>query len=137
MILSEAISFILKSVESKPDTETILIEDSCGRILAETLKSSRNIPPFDNSQVDGYAVNSQFLPMHVPVTVSERIPAGSDPNELDRLTTARIFTGAVIPKNSDAVVMQEQVEIEGEKILFKHKIFTGQNIRKKAWFGMN
>ena len=126
MTLDDAINFILQTIESHPDSEIVPIEKSCGRFLAETLSSHDDIPPFDNSQVDGYAVNSEYIKLNSPVTISQRIPAGSNPKELDRSTTARIFTGAVVPKGSDAVVMQEQVDIENGKALFKKMIFPGQ-----------
>ena len=132
MILDEVLSFILKNIKSPPKQETVSVKELCGRILANSLKSNLNIPPFDNSQVDGYAVNSEHFVMNVPVTVSQRITAGSNPFELEHSSAARIFTGAPIPRNSDAVVMQEDVEILNEKVLFKSRIYSGQNVRKKG-----
>ena len=132
MTLDDAINFILQTIESHPDSEIVPIEKSCGRFLAEKLSSHDDIPPFDNSQVDGYAVNSEYIKLNSPITISQRIPAGSNPKELDRSTTARIFTGAVVPKGSDAVVMQEQVDIENGKALFNKMIFPGQFIRRKG-----
>ncbi len=132
MTLEDTIDFILNTIELNPEPEIVSIDKANGRFLAQSLSSDDDIPPFDNSQVDGYAVNSKCIKLNTPVTVSQRIPAGSNPNELDRSTTARIFTGAVIPKSSDAVVMQEEVKIENGNAIFSKKISSGQYIRKKG-----
>ncbi len=132
MTLEDALNFILQTVGSNPKSETVSIEKSSGRFLAETLSSHDDIPPFDNSQVDGYAVNSKQIKLNVPVPISQRIPAGSNPHELEQATTARIFTGAIVPKSSDSVVMQEDIEIENGKVVFDKKILPGQYIRKKG-----
>ena len=132
MTLEDALNFILQTVGSNPKSETVSIEKSSGRFLAETLSSHDDIPPFDNSQVDGYAVNSKQIKFNVPVPISQRIPAGSNPHELEQATTARIFTGAIVPKSSDSVVMQEDIEIENGKVVFDKKILPGQYIRKRG-----
>lgn len=132
MTLDDAIKFILQTIGSNPESETVPIEKSSRRFLAERLSSNDDIPPFDNSQVDGYAVNTNHIQLNTPITISQRIPAGSDPYELEKSTTARIFTGAVIPKSSDAIVMQEEVKIENGQAVFVKKILPGQFIRKRG-----
>ena len=99
MKLDDAIKFILQTIWSNPESETVPIEKSSRRFLAERLSSNDDIPPFDNSQVYGYAVNTNHIQLNTPITISQRIPAGSNPYELEKSTTARIFTGAVIPKS--------------------------------------
>ena len=132
MTLDDAIKFILQTIGSNPESETVPIEKSSRRFLAERLSSNDDIPPFDNSQVDGYAVNTNHIQLNTPITISQRIPAGSNPYELEKSTTARIFTGAVIPKSSDAIVMQEEVKIENGQAVFVKKILPGQFIRKRG-----
>ena len=132
MTLDDAIKFILQTIGLNPESETVPIEKSSKRFLAERLSSNDDIPPFDNSQVDGYAVNTNHIQLNTPITISQRIPAGSNPYELAKSTTARIFTGAVIPKSSDAVVMQEEVKIENGQAVFEKKILPGQFIRKRG-----
>ena len=61
MTLKEAIDFILNTIELNPDPEIVPIERANGRFLAKPLSSHDDIPPFDNSQVDGYAVNSKWI----------------------------------------------------------------------------
>ncbi len=132
MTLDDAIKFILQTIGSNPVAETVPIEKSSRRFLAERLSSNDDIPPFDNSQVDGYAVNTNHIQLNTPITISQRIPAGSNPYELEKSTTARIFTGAVIPESSDAIVMQEEVKIENGQAVFVKKILPGQFIRKRG-----
>lgn len=132
MTLDDAIEFILQTIGSNPESETVPIEKSNKRFLAERLSSNDDIPPFDNSQVDGYAVNTNHIQLNTPITISQRIPAGSNPYELEKSTTARIFTGAVIPESSDAIVMQEEVKIENGQAVFVKKILPGQFIRKRG-----
>ncbi len=75
MKLSEALNHILESVNFSPKNEYVETINGKGRILAEDLKSPFDIPPFDNSQVDGYAVNSSLLKFNEPMEISQRIPA--------------------------------------------------------------
>lgn len=132
MILKDAVEYLLGSIESTSAVEEISIVKSCGRILAENLKASQNIPPFDNSQVDGYAVKTSDINLSNLFSVSQRIPAGCPSSPLVNKTIARIFTGALIPKNADAVVMQEDVDLVNDRVRFSKKINPGQNIRKKG-----
>ena len=85
--------------------------DALGRVLAEDVRSTLDVPPADNSSMDGYAVRAADV--REPGTVlhvSQRIPAGVVGRPLDPGTAARIFTGAQVPTGADAVVMQEQCE---------------------------
>ncbi len=88
-------------------TETISTFDADGRVLAQDVVSALQVPPQDNSSMDGYALRVADLAPGVALPVSQRIAAGASGTPLEEGTVARIFTGAPIPPGADAVVMQE------------------------------
>ena len=93
------------------DTETVGSFDALGRVLAAEVRSLLDVPPADNTSMDGYALRAADVP--VPGTmlpVAQRIPAGQVGQPLAPGSAARIFTGAQLPPGADAVVMQEQCE---------------------------
>ena len=90
-------------------TDTVDLLAAAGRVLAQDLVSALDVPPCDNSAMDGYAVRVADAAAALPV--SQRIPAGSVPQPLLAASAARIFTGALVPPLADAVVMQEQAEV--------------------------
>ena len=108
------------------------LAEAQGRILAEELLSTINVPPADNSAMDGYAVHSADLKNSDEklLPISQRIPAGVMGTELQAGTAARIFTGAPIPPGADAVVMQEVCKQEGESVKITGPVPAGKNIRK-------
>jgi molybdopterin molybdotransferase len=92
-------------------TESVSTFDGLGRVLAVDVLSMLNVPPEDNTSMDGYALRSADVPTAGTVLpVSQRIPAGVVGHELQPGTAARIFTGGQVPPGADAVVMQEQCE---------------------------
>lgn len=115
-------------------SETQPISEARGRVLAEEVFSSIDVPSYDNSQMDGYAgraVEMNNAAAHLPV--SQRIAAGHPGSALKHGTVARIFTGAPIPVGADAVVMQEEVEHDASLgIRLLKPVTPGQNIRAKA-----
>jgi molybdopterin molybdotransferase len=117
----EAEAIILDSITpftARQDTELIALETATGRILAETIVSKTDFPYWDNSAMDGYAVRYEDV-RHCPVTlrVVEQIPAGVNPSiQIKPGQAARIFTGAMLPKGSDTIVMQEQTQREGNEV---------------------
>ena len=102
-----------------------------GEVLAETQQASINVPPADNSAMDGYAFNTDDLNPHgeTILPVSQRIAAGEAGGCLKPETAARIFTGAPIPEGANAVIMQEQVEFDNGQIRFQRNIKAGNNVR--------
>lgn len=94
-----------------PKVEDILLTQALGRILAQDVVSSLDVPPQANSAMDGYALHTQAQQADDIYEVSQRIAAGSQPHTLQQGTLARIFTGAVIPQGANAVVMQENCEV--------------------------
>ncbi len=122
------LAFLQEAAERTASVERVPLADALGRVLAEPVISGVRVPPFDNSAVDGYAVTLDSLSGDV-YDVSQRIPAGSAPVPLVAGTIARIFTGAVVPENADAVVMQEDCTQEGDQVRLPEHMKRGQNIR--------
>jgi molybdopterin molybdotransferase len=116
--LDDALAQLLANVSSLGRTESVSTFDADGRVLAEDVVSELQVPAFDNSSMDGYAVRASDIPEAGAVLqVTQRIPAGSDLSKakpLEALSAARIFTGAPIPHGADAVVMQEDCEVVNE-----------------------
>lgn len=108
MPVDEALARLLADVPVNVATEEVALSAALGRILAQDQLSSVDVPPQDNSAMDGYALHCADLKVGSPrLTVSQRIPAGTAPQMLLPGTAARIFTGSEIPPGADAVVMQE------------------------------
>jgi len=114
--------------------EEVPLTQALNRILAEDLVSSIDVPPADNSAVDGYAVIYEDLASSLKLPISQRIPAGLAPTALKKGSAARIFTGASIPDGADAVIMQEQTNLddEGRFVQFQSQPNAKQNIRPKG-----
>jgi len=129
MPIQEALDFILTRTERLQTLEEVDLSDALGRVLASSVSSQINQPPWNNSAMDGYAFNSQQINDTDSYAVSQRIPAGTTGNELTPHTIARIFTGAPIPKGADTVVMQENTELIGDNIRITHLPSAGSNIR--------
>lgn len=109
--LDEALAELLACAKPLAGQETVSTFDADGRVLAQDVVSALQVPPEDNSAMDGYAVRSTELADEgVVLKVSQRIPAGSAGSTLEPGTVARIFTGAPIPAGADAVVMQEDCQ---------------------------
>lgn len=108
--------------------ESIALGSLNQRILAENLFAQVQVPPFDNSAMDGYALNSQGK--NRKLEISQRIAAGDSAQPLAAGTAARIFTGAMIPEGADAVVMQENCSAEGESVSILQWPPSGENIRR-------
>lgn len=115
----------LSTVEQVPTAEAL------GRVLAVDQISSLDVPPLDNSSMDGYALRCADLPaVGARLVVAQRIPAGSVGHTLAPGTAARIFTGAPIPHGADAVVMQELCSLDGDGVLIDHLPRPGEWIRR-------
>lgn len=125
---------LLLSVVSAVGTERLPLSDCGGRILAQTLTAKENIPPFDRSPYDGYAIRSadvKYASSEAPVTlrVLETIPAGAVPTQaLSPGTAAKILTGAPIPEGADAVVMFEKTEFTEDTVTLFTPVKAGSNI---------
>ncbi|MBI2768502.1 MAG: molybdopterin molybdotransferase MoeA [Burkholderiales bacterium] len=130
--LDDALAELLAHAVVLEGTETVSTFDADARVLAQDLVSALQVPPQDNSAMDGYAVRSaEIADEGVLLPVSQRIPAGAEAQPLSPGSAARIFTGAPIPKGADAVVMQEDCEAAGEQgVRIKRLPDSGQWIRR-------
>jgi molybdopterin molybdotransferase len=133
--VAEAIEQILQTINPL-GLERVTILDALGRVLGEDVTAGRNIPPKDNSAMDGYALRfqdtigaSQNHP--VVLEVIEDIPAGAIPqHSIAAGQSARIMTGAPIPEGADSVLKMEDTEKDGNKVKIKAEAQCGQDIRQ-------
>jgi len=130
--VDDALSLILSRAAPISRSEEVDLASSLKRVLAENQYVPADVPPSDNSAVDGYAVRHMDGRPGTYLPVSVRIPAGMAPKVLQPGTSARIFTGSEIPEGADAVVMQENVRRSGDEILIQASVAAGQNIRKRG-----
>jgi len=109
--LDDALAELLAHATPLPGTDTVTTFDADGRVLAQDCVSALQVPPQDNSAMDGYAVRcADVAAAGVVLPVSQRIPAGRAGDPLQPGTAARIFTGAPVPAGADAILMQEDCE---------------------------
>jgi molybdopterin molybdotransferase len=110
--LDEALAELLAHGAPLPGVDHVSTFDADGRVLAADLRSELQVPPLDNSAMDGYAMRCADAPADGAVLpVSQRIAAGAVGTPLVAGSAARIFTGAPVPAGADAVVMQEDCEL--------------------------
>ncbi len=110
--LDDALNQLLSNATPKVQSESVSTFDADGRVLYEDLHSELNVPAFDNSAMDGYAVSvKDWIENNGVFLAGQRIPAGSFPLALRSGHADRIFTGAPVPVGADAVVMQEECEV--------------------------
>ena len=130
--LDDALAALLAHAVALNGTETVSVFDADGRVLAQDVVSALQVPPNDNSSMDGYAVRcADVRQAGAVLQVTQRIPAGSTGVAMTPGSAARIFTGAPIPPGADAVVMQEDCEPSGEGSVRVNNVpSSGQWIRR-------
>ena len=126
-----ALDIVLKHTPSL-GAEEVPLTEALGRVLVEDVSTDSDLPPFDRSAMDGYAVRAADV-----ATVPARLRlvgevAAGHPFEgtVGAGEAARIFTGAPLPQGADAVVMQEDVAVEGDEIAINEAVVAGENIRR-------
>lgn len=132
--VEQALETLLSSAKAITETEVIPVAQALGRVLAEDQESTVDVPPADNSAMDGFAFNSTDL-IAAPQTIlpiSQRIPAGVAPAPLQPGTAVRIFTGAEVPAGADTVVMQENCQWQDEQVTLPASSNSGDNIRPQG-----
>jgi molybdopterin molybdotransferase len=111
--------------------ERVALEDAGGRYLSAPALARRAAPPFACSAMDGYAVRHADVPGPVELRVREVLYAGDPPGApLGSGDAARIFTGAPLPEGADAVVREESTEQHGDRVLVRHEVRAGENVRR-------
>jgi len=119
----------------KLDTESVGLEQSLGRVLAEDVRANRDLPPYDVSAMDGYAVRSADL-ANIPATlqVIEDIRAGDMPGKTVHAgQCARIMTGAPVPQGADAVIRVEDTLASPDNLVqINVAVIPGNDIRLRG-----
>ena len=130
--IAEAHREMLPHFEVLPPVRTPLLS-ALGQVLAEDLLAAGDLPPFDNSAMDGYAVRHDEVSegQQLPI-VGEARAGGTPPPALRAGTTMRIFTGAPLPEGADTVVMQENAELDGERVRFSSVGERGRHVRPRG-----
>ena len=128
--VDEALEVLLAGARPVDAIEQVPTLEACGRVLAAPQRSALDVPPMDNSAMDGYAVRVADLgDGEARLRVAQRIPAGSVGVALAPGTAARIFTGAPVPAGADAIVMQEFCATDGDHVVVKKRPHRGEWIR--------
>lgn len=128
--VDEAIEQLLSQAAALSETETVTLQNALGRVLAEPVRSDVNVPPHDNSAMDGYAVRAtDVIAEGEKLPVTQRIAAGHTGTVLAPGTAARIFTGAPVPAGADTVIMQEFCEQQGDHVIINTVPKAGANVR--------
>jgi len=130
--VDQALEKLLENVRPICNIETIAIEDALLRVLAEPVISPVNVPPADNSSMDGYAVITSDIKTDTTYQIGQRIAAGHQPKPHIAGTATRIFTGAEIPNGADAVIIQENAQCTDNSVTFTTSASKDDNIRKKG-----
>jgi molybdopterin molybdotransferase len=131
--VAEMERLIAERVMPIAETESIMLHAACGRVLASDVIAPLDLPPFDNSAVDGYAVRHADLSAsgETRLTLAGRLTAGSAAREpIGPGQAVRIFTGAPMPPGADTVFMQEDVRVEGNSIVVPPGLPSGANRRR-------
>ena len=134
MAVEVALERLLEMANATPilQRERLPLALAQGRVLAEDLVSTLDLPPWPNSAMDGYALRLADWKGE-PLAVSQRIFAGQAPEPLAPGTCARIFTGAPVPDGADCVEMQENAVVDSdERVRFTEPMRSGQNIRPQG-----
>lgn len=132
MSVDESVALIADRIAPVAEEETVALARADGRILAKPVIAPIDLPPFDNSAVDGYAVRHASLAagQESVLALEGRIAAGSATiSPLKPGTAARIFTGAPMPHGADTVYMQEDVRLEAGRVVLPAGLPHGANRR--------
>ena len=125
--VEEAQRLVLERVKPLP-AEKVAVSDALGRVLAEPATAAVDLPPFDSSAMDGFALRSADTPGRLPV--GHRIAAGSPaPRALDAGEAMGIATGGVVPAGADAVIPLEYVVENDNTIQIAERVVPGANVR--------
>ena len=132
----QALDHLLSNAKAVGESEAVTMQAALGRVLAENVNSLVDVPPLDNTSMDGYAVRTADTKTPgSALNIAQRIPAGSMGAQLEPGTAARIFTGAPVPPGADAVVMQEDCSVDdglADQVQVNIAPTVGQWIRRRG-----
>ena len=133
LTVDEALEVLLAGAQAVAEVEEVPTLEATGRVLARAQRSAMDVPPLDNSAMDGYAVRSADVKSpDTKLRIAQRIMAGSVGQALAPGTAARIFTGAPVPSGADAIVMQEFCAADGDAVVIKRVPEKDAWIRRRA-----
>ena len=132
--VDQAIEQLLAQATAVAESERVDLALAAGRVLAQDLASPIDVPGFDNSAMDGYALHSHDFETarDAGLPVTQRITAGSVGEKLQPGCAARIFTGAPLPGGADSVVMQELCRVADDRVWIETVATAGANIRPRG-----
>ncbi|WP_252089726.1 gephyrin-like molybdotransferase Glp [Pseudomonas sp. MWU13-3659] len=134
MSVDEALRQLLALARATPFTavEPVALRQADGRVLAEDLLATIDLPPWANSAMDGYALRLDDLPGQ-PLPVSQAVFAGQAPGPLQARTCARVFTGAPVPDGTDCVQLQENCVLDAQgRVSSLTPLRRGDNVRPQG-----
>jgi molybdopterin molybdotransferase len=132
LTVEEALEAILTRIPTL-GTERVDVVGAWGRVLAEPVVSRREIPPWPNSSMDGYAVRAEDTGSGAALVVVGRVEAGGLPaRAIGRGEAMRIFTGAPLPEGADTVVPQEDVDGQGDRIALRGALDRAAYVRERG-----
>jgi molybdopterin molybdotransferase len=132
-LIADALAQLLAQVPPAPGTEVVPLPEALGRVLAQAQHAALDVPAYDNSAMDGYALRTgDITAAGCALPQSQIIAAGHPGQPLAAGTVARIFTGAPLPQGADAVVMQENTRADAGLIVIEERPVPGQNIRRRG-----
>jgi molybdopterin molybdotransferase len=131
--VAESLALVLADAEPLPPEQAALV-DACGRVLAEDLKAMRTQPPADVSAMDGYAVRgADVVTVPANLTIVGEVAAGRVlDHEIGPGEAARIFTGGMMPRGADTVVIQENAVRHGDVVSIERSATKGRNVRPRG-----
>lgn len=132
MPLEQALERVLETAQPTARTQRAALNNALGKVLAQAVYSSLDVPPADNSAMDGYCIRFEDYAADRLLPISQRIPAGTIPQPLQAGTAARIFTGAEIPPGADTVLMQEDCSEQGNQLQINDPPRKGQHVRPQG-----
>jgi molybdopterin molybdotransferase len=133
MPIAEMERLIATRIAPVAETEEVGLRDALGRVLARDLVAGLDLPPFDNSAVDGFAVRHRDVAQNgeTRLAIVDRVTAGAAAARPLRAGEAiRIFTGAPMPGGADTVFMQEDVRVDGDAVVVPAGLKLGANRRR-------
>jgi molybdopterin molybdotransferase len=126
----EARALLLDRLSALPAETLALTSALTGRVVAADVRAAHDLPPFDNSAMDGYAVRAADAAEDLPV-VGQSF-AGDDPARLEPHTAMTIATGAPLPPGADTVVPVEQARVQGDRVSFEGPVALGDHVRPRG-----
>ena len=132
LTVEDAVKELLERARPKAEEERASLDQSFGRACAEDVFAQIDVPSFDNSAMDGFAVCHEDISEGTSYNVSDRIPAGRVGKPMIKNSLARIFTGAPIPEGADTVIVQEDVDFSSDIARIKKLPRKYSNVRRRG-----